>query len=846
MLRIDAKLQALAATYEKTDSAAAQALHDVAAKVAAALDDGDKLIERDDHPAIRLALQSALPRLPDGEAKNFVDAFSIQLLALSKNGRLPAYTAEVDDAGKIVLTPKGDQHRVDNKKHYLTEVSTARLEQLFPGRFERVATPSANGTTLDDSDGFLFSSRKLLDTTSGEEVTVHAIYNELKRERVLQSSFSVSTNGQSTKVSGPGLLLGFEKVPTDTIYARLPHADDAKVTGARVLWVVANALAEQGHLDRTTVDVWFANRDSSEVRSEASNAVQKLVTRLELSGAEGNKLAFFGDTWESGALPYALEHGFIASSHDEGMSQRIPDLRTSDVRTPSGPFVLVFDQPVPSLSVEGHEDVYVDALYLNDVAGLAVTSNAKADTVVEAPPAAQTQAPSSERLRDLEQQLTAITEDIRRGKDGTRERLLAICNELESPLFAKAEALGTTSVDAFRAFNRQSWLRRHTFSNAAVSEQQAAKRELVRWVEQARDVLGGARSALRELTPRDATTAPEALLASIRSIDDGIRESDLFAGTCELLREGVKAESVRLLVRREFAAGRDDLECLRDLTSFLQRPRWLDRITFWDNVRLEGEWLGESGEGALWRSQVQASSAQRDLVQAHDAVCAEADKRSIRRLDQLLTVENPEHAEGGTYVANRTERDRLEPSYRELTRTFEVAHQAQSALNRAEDAIEHRNLVKMQEPPATHLVYVSDGKGGGRHETQPNPAYSSWKWRYDMAVMDAAAACSRAEECVNQLNHQRPRLQEVLNDAGFKDHFGGRVADSISWWFGSWASFGLWSYDASQVDGMQEDVQRLIDGLRIINAEVTPVYMRYKQRVDSAIAQRKRDLLEVN
>jgi hypothetical protein len=127
---------------------------------------------------------------------------------------------------------------------------------------------------------------------------------------------------------------------------------------------------------------------------------------------------------------------------------------------------------------------------------------------------------------------------------------------------------------------------------------------------------------------------------------------------------------------------------------------------------------------------------------------------------------------------------------------------------------------------------------------QPNPAHASWQMQYSAAQAAAAWATSHAEDVVHDLNDAIIPMVEALTRAGYEGEYM-QVSDQIDWFLGSYISWGFWSYDGSQVDGIQRDITELKQKLAPIHAEVDPDYDVLHDFVWTAIENRTQELAEL-
>ena len=843
--------------YRQTDPNFASAIDTLAKKFEGALQDADGVVARDDHFGLVNSVRDTL-RLtgadPQREAiHNFLTAVQREIgrAADPESKTFTAYTLRVDpDAMEVAFQAAGEAKKMGTffGQHYGTYIPVRELEQLFPGRFERVAMEVGKGKILDDQpDDFLFSDRKLRDKRSGKEVRFADVYKEFKRERVLQGKIDATLMGDEVAShSHPtvGLMLGRESVPTESIRLRMPEylgGGTRELPGTRVVWLVAEALMKRGLIEEHELRSWLANPSDAAIVKEATDAVLEKIDHLEFETHNGFRSSFSGDSWEEGGLRYAIEHGVLALSHDQGNDEVIPDYRQNKrmVITPTGPMMLLYDAAVPALSIEGHDERYPEKFrypfgVTNFSFGLdqGVKAQAESDPV-EAP---EEHIPDRTEVKAMRDRFEAFMQRFREDSKAVEEGKLDLLElvEILSPAIEQQEkSLREKDIALMRAFERQSTMRRWFWDTPEVNGLQAEVKKLKTWLRDAKAIRGGARRLLDIASGDGGRISDREWQGRLQKAENAIRRNShevWVQGIAGYLHAHADLRIARLAAQLDSATARQDASDFENMTSVIHRWKWLDILTF-----------GESDKGWLFRAAGREDQAFRDQIKAVKEVERAGETRAQNLLHALLSAEDPMHPKGNSYTKNYAEYERFKPAYEQLRDTFRTAREAQHALSSARSAITHRNWVAATQPPMM-VTRVSSIGGRTTVSTVINPAYLAWQVRLAAATANAEFWKGRAQSKVNDLNNERPKLQNELQKLGMVDRGGRPIDTDISWWWGAWGAMGFWSFDGSDVADMQQQVGRLVGELRGISDQVTPVYHRYAGRVRDARRARREEL----
>jgi hypothetical protein len=200
------------------------------------------------------------------------------------------------------------------------------------------------------------------------------------------------------------------------------------------------------------------------------------------------------------------------------------------------------------------------------------------------------------------------------------------------------------------------------------------------------------------------------------------------------------------------------------------------------------------------------------------------------------------------YRQMRARYDLLEPAWQNLGRTLEHAQRASSAVDVTEAAILARNAIKMNEPPETIQVTVTDrdsrGNVTGSHtETQSNPAHSTWAAQVAIAQLAASTAGAVAESRLADVNSDLAALNPSLAALGNPNRVG-RVDDTIYAYFGGLFRLGPWSYDMSQADQIRHQLGSLGREVSRIQGGLEPEHTANHQWVWGKINGERAGLLQ--
>lgn len=840
-----------AARLRTSNPGVAAAVERVARDFDHAVNDADHVVDLDDQFVVLNSLRQALALIPPRDerlapVRGLLNDLNMRVreAASLSNNTFRAYVPTIDVNGRVQVQYSGPTRTIGSRwfrtGEYATYLSWAQVDRLFPGRFQRAQTPSGAQPLDDQANDYLFSERPILDR--GRPTTFGKVYEELKRELILQSDLSIGFAGEvdpTAKRPMVGLMLGREDVPAETISAHLPTYlgdRDQSVRGVRVLWLVARELANRGVLSSSEVDGWIARGGDASVRATAAETVARSVECLGLSSYNDFRQHFAGDG--SGGLAYVLEHGVLALSHDQNNTQRIPDYVQSNgfVRTPTGPSMLVFDAPIPELSVPNYHSVYPDkSAFVFGVDRLEI----RVRDGVRLSPAAPQQRPSVPvptvaELQKLETQLqTAVTTahgDPAKAR-AQQQEVLRVISTIAPAIADQEAAMRAVSIDLMRASQRQTGFRLR--NSTEVKDLESRRDTLKQWLDRAHTLESSSRLLLGIIVPQDQQRAPQDLLAEV-SAASRVAQRDNPRAVAALVRaqDGLRAEHA--LAQLSAVQGLSDAERLRATTSFYQRWAWLDRMT------------GESDKGWLYRASEGANAKTKERLEQLDRAQAQGEDLVTRAVDDLLVTENPTSPQGGTYRENRDGYATLHPAYEQLKTTFATAREAAQALSAAQAAIIFRNTIQAMEPPqtTTETTCSTDSNNNTTCTTQTvtNPAYIAWQFQVAAAQANAAFWASRAESRVNQLNQERPRLQQALSAVGIADYFQGPIDGDIGWWWGSWARFGVWSYDSMQVSEIETQVGRIVSGLHAVSDKLAPVHNGYAARMEDARRSRREAL----
>jgi hypothetical protein len=823
--------------------------------------DKDGVVGPDEHFKITTALVDAERQLSGLAAKDrglATDAALVTALKLdlykqadAAQGWFKAYKPMISDGRpEIAAGDKALDWRIGDASAYVTYLPKARFDALLGSSWVAEPPPQGGQSYDVDANDYVYSSFTYRDTRSGRVLSAHQLFGEVKQAMVQQGSLKVGGLEAGGEVEHRTLDLvagvGSANLPRETVRnIRLPDflSKQARdVNGVRLAWVVGDALVRRGLMTEATLRGFIDRhaRGDAAALGDAARAMAPNLRHLEVV-AGNSYAAAFGHGPDG--LEYALAHGVLALSHREDMTQVLPDYTMTEsgkalVRTPVGPMMLLYDAPEGTGAYPAKQRYVfnVESVRLHvtaDVPGAAAGIDLAAveaqflgvataiKNVRKSPPAVQATARSHQAA--MQALLGKLAPAIR-----VRETELAQ---------ARLEA------ESREAAEKGLWL-----WLTDKPETKAAKRrvaELETWLEKAQGLEAGLNIALR-LGLSDAERQSEAsyrgrLDAAARGIAQRSRPDTAATAAWETeIRNLLLVEEEVLQATR--AAITEKQSTAQDLTRFDSITRWHEDWAAWI------DWLsfGISARGNLFRQGKTQTAAAKGYANQLESVSATGEAAVRTALHPLLLETNEQYrADYATY-------SKLKPAYDQLVNVMQGIDDCQHALRTAEYYIRYRDFLRITEPTKYESVakqrYVGkDSNGNDQYETyyedEITSAWRSWRSQLDSAEMMCMIWSSRAEGKVKELKAEIPRLKQLLAAADIAEYVDPNLRADISWFFGSWFSIGFWSWDGSQINGIQSDLSRLAGQLQPVRGQLEPRYYEYKGRVDGAVALRRRQIL---
>jgi hypothetical protein len=420
---------------------------------------------------------------------------------------------------------------------------------------------------------------------------------------------------------------------------------------------------------------------------------------------------------------------------------------------------------------------------------------------------------------------------------GMKAEFQAIIDELDPVIVHKEGLLAALSTKLAGKEELLNWFERNIglFSPPEVRELRSEVKQERSYLSEAKAYRGGARIALRtgrgDNPEFDATKWSAGLDAAVNAIPGG-GGPDHERGVAVLVRLQDGLVDVTDRAHLDQQSVEQDVGDLKQEVAWHQRWKWVDVIIG-----------GESDRGALYRTGKSLNKESTEIVKDLDEVQASGEQRTRHQVSELLKLESPEYKE------MRDRYDLLKPAHDGLNEVLSSAREAQSYLDDAERWIDRRNFLKMTEPTEYETVReprykyedgqrVQDGYDTVTRETQ---AHKSWQSDYDHAKHQAMWASSSAESEVNDVNRELPGLERALRAVQETGSLS-LVDDDISVFWGEMSGFGVWSYDSSQVDAIQDQLSRLEGQLHQIKGRVDPEFNRHQSYVFAKIAERRDQL----